>query len=78
MKRSEMFKLIQNIIVETMSSKQIASSDVTQRILNTIEKNGMLPPINYPYSCNCPMISMCPKCQPNEYKMYNVWESEDV
>lgn len=47
MKRSEMFKLIKDILSETYGLYGlggIPSSDVTQRILNTIEKSGMSPP----------------------------------
>lgn len=77
MKRNEMISLIYEELKIIQDKETEIYPHDSEKILNAIEKAGMLPPVYYPYTCSCSMFGMCPVCNLNEYILYNRWEPED-
>ena len=79
MKKSEAIKLISDKLnrVDSYFETQEEKNNFAQDILSSLEHSGMVPAVYFPYDCLHTMRESCPACNPNEYNMYNNWESEN-
>lgn len=81
MKRSEIVNLIYHELLEPGHEFNTPEDEhlkwKANDLLISLEKAGMLPPLQTPKYCYCSLRGQCPKCFPSDYTEYNYWSDEN-